>query len=586
MKKLFRYLVPYVRHYWKYALISVLLTIPYSAIKGVEVWLIKHFVNTLTFSANFWMAFKLSMSLLGLSLINYPCRFFHFYLMRYVIDRAACLMRNDIYRKLQCLPLAFFVTNKSGALVSNILNDTRLLADGLKSMIDLIREPLTAIVMLGMAFYSDWRLTLVILLVGPLFVIIFVKSGRRVRVNQEEVQEQLARMTHTISEGINGQKICKAFNLQDYIRSRFEKVQDVFFRFQMRTAFVEENAHPLVEVVGAIAFAAVILYAHHRISSGETTTGDFFSFVTALALMMDPLRKYSQANVRLNQARAAGERLFEIMKFTEEDDKGTIILEEFKKQIDFENVTFMYHRGEGEIIKNLSFSIRRGERVGIVGLSGAGKSTIISLLLRLYHLGEGSGKIKIDGIAIEDYTLESLRKNFGLVSQDLFLFHDSVRENLCVGKHYSSEQIIDALRIAGAKDFVDELPQGIETLIGDRGTRLSGGQCQRLTIARAVLRDPSVLLFDEATSALDNSSEKEVQAALDRWSGQNGGAIVGGGKGKTVLAVAHRLSTIQNYDQILVMNRGEIVEQGTHQQLMDRKGEYFRLYDLSMKQKE
>ncbi|MBF0313754.1 MAG: ATP-binding cassette domain-containing protein [Oligoflexia bacterium] len=580
MKRLLRYLYPYVRPYWKLALIALFLSLPFAGIKGVQVWLVKHVVNTLTPHANFMEAFKLAMALLGLAILNYPCRFFHFYLMRYVIDLAACLMRNDIYKKLQRLPLSFFVSNKSGALISNILNDTRLLADGLKSAIDIVREPLTAMVMFGMALYSDWHLTLVILIVAPLFILIFVKSGRKVRGNQEEVQEQLAHMTHAISEGIGGQKISKAFNLQDYIRNRFQKVQERFFRFQMKTAAVEENAHPLVELVGALAFAGVILYAQHRISIGAITPGDFFSFVTALALMMDPLRKYSQANVRINQARAAGERLFEILALPEEQDEGTIELKEFKDKIEFDRVTFRYKEGEAEIVRNLSLTIRKGERVGIVGLSGAGKSTIINLLLRLYRVRTacGEGEIRIDGINIEKYTLQSLRQVFGLVSQDLFLFHDTVQENICVGHTYTTADISRALTIAGAKDFVEQLPLGIATMIGDRGTRLSGGQCQRLTIARAVLRNPAILLFDEATSALDNASEKEVQAALDRWSSAADTTAA-----KTVIAVAHRLTTIQNYDQIVVMRDGEVIEQGKHDELMGASGEYYKLYDLSMR---
>lgn len=599
MKKLLSYLLPFVKPYWKLGVTAVLLSLPFSGIKGIQVWLVKYIVDVLTPHAHFTEALKMSLALLGLALLNYPCRFFHFYLMRYVIDRSACSLRDAIYHKLQKLPLSFFVQSKSGTLVSNILNDTRLLADGLKNAVDLIREPMTALIMLGMAFYADWALTLVVLTVAPLFILIFVKSGRKVRSNQELVQEHLAAMTHNISEGISGQKIGKAFNLQSYINLRFQKVQDAFFRFQMRTTAIEENAHPLVELVGALAFAGVILLAHYRITSNKITTGDFFSFVTALAMMMDPLRKYSQANVHLNQARAAGERIFQIMQLPEETDTGTIELTNFKESIEFKNITFSY--GDHEILRNLSFTVKKGERVGIVGLSGAGKSTIINLLLRLYPLSDGQGEILIDGIPIRDYRLNSLRRVFGLVSQDIFLFHDTVLENITVGQNFSAAEIQHALEIAGAEEFVKQLPKGQNTLIGDRGTRLSGGQCQRLTIARAVLKNPEILLFDEATSALDNSSEKEVQAALDRWSlspdinfksradianmnATTEGNISQLNSGhKTVIAVAHRLTTIQNYDQIFVMRNGEIIEQGKHQELLQSRGEYFKLYDLSLR---
>ncbi|MBF0298869.1 MAG: ABC transporter ATP-binding protein [Oligoflexia bacterium] len=581
MKKLFAYLFPYIKPYWKWALVALLLSFPLSAIKGVQAWMVKYVVDILTPNASFNEALILALALLGLALLNYPCRFFHFYLMRYVVDRAACLMRSDIYSKLQKLPLSFFVVKKSGTLVSNIVNDTRTLSEGIKSAIDLFREPLTALVMLGTAFYSDWKLTLVIIVVAPLFILIFVKSGRLVRYNQEEVQEQLARMTHNLSEGIYGQKVAKAFNLQTYILKRFEWAQDLFFRYQMKTATIEENAHPLVELVGAIAFAGVIIFAHHRIKSGATTTGDFFSFVTALALMMDPLRKYSQANVKVNQARAAGERIYEIMKIPEEIDKGKIEIDEFKDSIEFDSVTFSY--GENiRVLNNLSFTIKKGERVGVVGLSGAGKSTILYLLLRLYNVT--SGEIRIDGIAIDCYKLSSIRKIFGFVCQELFLFHDTVRENVTVGEKLTDENINRAIEISGSKEFVSQLPQGVDTIIGERGTRLSGGQCQRVTIARAVLKDPDILLFDEATSALDSESEKAVQAALDRWSLIDDDIDNDNKKKKTVIAVAHRLTTIKNYDKIIVMRDGEIIESGNHGQLMEVSGEYFKLYELASRE--
>jgi len=329
---------------------------------------------------------------------------------------------------------------------------------------------------------------------------------------------------------------------------------------------VEENAHPLVELVGAIAFCGVILFAQHRISIGELTTGKFISFVAALALLMDPIRKFSQANVRLSQARAAGERIFEVLKIDEEKDTGVTEWSGFSQKLEVKNLSFSY--GEGKILNNVSFDVPKGKRVALVGLSGSGKSTLINLFLRLYDVEKG--KIYYDGHDFNELTLSSLRSQFGLVSQDIFLFNDTIRENLCVGEQYSEEQLATALEVAGAKEFVDGLPQGMDTIIGDRGTRLSGGQSQRITIARAFLSDPPILLFDEATSALDNESEKIVQAALDRIAGN-----------KTVVAVAHRLSTIQNYDNIIVMKEGSIVEAGDHQSLLAQKGEYYKLYQLS-----
>jgi len=296
--------------------------------------------------------------------------------------------------------------------------------------------------------------------------------------------------------------------------------------------------------------------------------GEFISFIAALALFMDPIRKFSQANVRLSQAQAAAERIFGIFNLEEEKDNGTEIVSNFNDSIKVSNLTFSY--GEGDVIKDLNLEIKKGQKVALVGLSGSGKSTLINLLLGLYPIEKGS--IEIDGHQIDKIKLKNLRDLFGLVSQDIFLFNDSVKTNLFLDQNIEQEQLAQALDVAYAKDFVEKLPQGDETLVGDRGARLSGGQQQRLTIARAYLQNTDILLFDEATSALDNESEKVVQKALENLAGE-----------KTVIAVAHRLSTIQDFDQIFVMHEGKLVEQGTHNELMANQHEYAKLYELSQK---
>ena len=374
-------------------------------------------------------------------------------------------------------------------------------------------------------------------------------------------------MTHVITEGVQGQKITKAFNLQAYVKSRFEKVQDRFFHSQMKTTWVEEFAHPLVEFVGGLAFSGIIVFAHYRIKSGAMTTGDFVSFVTALALFMDPIRKLSQANIKISQAQAAGDRIFKLLDLPEEPNFGNKKIE-FNDEIRVDNLTFSY--GDGDVLKDFSLHVKKGEKVALVGLSGSGKSTLINLLLGLYPITNGS--ITIDGTPIQEFSLESLRELFGLVSQDLFLFNDTVKENLMVGKNVTASEVAKALKVAYADEFIQKLPQDIETIIGDKGTRLSGGQAQRITIARAFLQNSPVLLFDEATSALDNESEKVVQRALDELS-----------KNHTVIAVAHRLSTIQDFDRIYLLKDGHLIESGTHHNLMHQQGEYSKLYDLSQK---
>ena len=567
--ELLKRLLPYIRPHMGKVIGTIIFSFALAGIKFSQAYLVKPiFDRGLSRDASWEEVFILAGILLFLGVLNFPCRFYQSFWVRYVIDKASCSVRDQVFRKLQRLPMSYYSKTKQGKLISNILNDTLTFAQGFRGSIEIIKEPLTALFLFGLAIYRDWQLTLIVIAVSPLFLWIFNRTGKRVWHNQGNVQSEVANMTHSISEGVGGHKVIKAFNLQSYVAERFQKAQQLFFHAQMKTTKVEEFAHPVVELVGALAFSGVIIFAHHRILNGHMTTGDFISFVTALALLMDPIRKYSQANVKMSQARAASDRIFGLLDKEEEVDNGNIDLKKLESGISVQNVSFSY--GEHDVLKDFSIDVKKGQKVALVGLSGSGKSTLINLLLGLYPVDRG--EILIDGHPIHNLTLHSLRRLFGLVSQDIFLFNDSIRENLCLGVERSDEEIRAALDVAYASEFVDKLPQGIDTIIGDRGTRLSGGQQQRITIARAFLLNSEVLLFDEATSALDNESEKVVQKALARLAGH-----------KTVIAVAHRLSTIQDFDQIFVMKEGTLVEQGTHNELMAKGGEYAKLYELSQK---
>jgi len=343
MRELLKRLLPYLKPHWSKVILSLLFSFALAGIKGIQAYLVKPiFEKGLSTSSTFEQALWLAALLLFLGVINFPCRFFHFYWIRYVVDRATCDIRTQIFSKLQKLPMSFYSTSKQGNLMSNMLNDTSMFSQGFRNGIDLIREPLTAIVMLVLAFTRDWQLTIVVLAITPLLLLIFQQSGRKIRGNQHNVQEEISQMTHAMSEGISGQKITKAFNLQSYVLGRFVKSQDRYFNVQMKTTYVEEMAHPFVELVGALAFSGVIVFAHHRISTGAMSTGDFISFITALALMMDPIRKFSQANVKLNQARAASDRIFALLNRVEEKSLGHETLSDFKKEIEVRNLTFSY----------------------------------------------------------------------------------------------------------------------------------------------------------------------------------------------------------------------------------------------------
>lgn len=503
-----------------------------------------------------------------LALINLPVRFFHFYWMQFAMNDAVCEIRTKIYSKIQDIPISFYTTTKQGDVISTILNDTMIYSQGISGLLTLIREPITLIVLLGYAFYLDWQLTLVTFALLPIMLLIFGFFGKRVKAHQADVQSRLSDMTHVIGEGVGGQKIIKAFNLQDYTRNFFKSYQNDFFSFQMKAEVMRQFSHPLVEFMTTLILSSVIVFAQVKITGNAMTTGEFITFIAIMAMIQDPIRKTNEANLKISQAQAAELRIFKFLKVGNEEDSGTKEHSELSDKISFKNLDFSY--GDHQVINDLSFDINKGEKVALVGLSGSGKSTLINVLLGLYPVKKGS--YKIDGTDSSEFTLKSLRHYFGLVSQDIFLFNTTVRENLTLGKKVSEAQIQEALKVAHATDYINELPSGLETVIGDRGLRLSGGQAQRLTIARAYLQNNDVFLFDEATSALDNESEKVVQQSLNELA-----------KNKTVVAVAHRLSTIQNYDKIIVLKDGRMIEQGRHEELMTLGGEYKKLYELSVK---
>jgi len=560
---------PYLRPFWKEALVCTILAFPLAGIKAYEAYLVKDIFDK-GFAAGSPRedAIKLALLLISLGILNYPLRYFHYYGLRQVVDKSTRLVRSKIYEKFQHLPASYFATAKQGNLISTVMNDTAVFSEAFKNSLEVVREPITAIALLGVAFYHDWQLTLIIFTVAPLFVATFHYTGKRIRRYVSHAQQDTADMTHVVGEALSGQKIIKAFGLQNYIVSRFEKVQDLFIAHRTKSNSAEEHSHPMVELIGAFAFGGVIIFAHHRISSGELTTGGFISFVAALAMFMDPVRRFTKANAKLNQAKAAAVRIFGLMEVEEEKEFAKKPFPGFNSHIEFKNVSFSY--GDGMVLKNFNLTIKKSEKVGLVGLSGSGKSTLVSLLLRLYPVTEG--EILIDGENINNYELNSLRRVFGLVSQDIFLFNDTIKENLTAGDPHTEEEIQHALEISYAWEFVKDMPQQIMTPIGDRGLRLSGGQSQRLTIARAFLKNRDVMLFDEATSALDNESEKIVQAALERVAGH-----------KTVVAVAHRLSTLKDFNRIVVMKDGVKIEEGPHLALMENNGEYRKLYELSQR---
>lgn len=568
MINVLKLILPYIRPYLKYAILCALLAIPMACIKAFQAYFIKDVIDGIFDpTATFEYAVGLAGVLVGIAVINYPIRYIHYFGIRMVVDKATCGIRHDIYKKFQNLNSKFFANSKQGELLSVMINDTNIFAEAFNHAISIFREPLTAILLLSVAIWHDWKLALIIFTVIPFFIIIFNITGKKIRKYVSKAQEDNAHMTHHGTEGLTGQKIIRAFNLQNYMIKRFDNAQTNYINNKRKSNSAEEHSHPSVELIAACAFGVVVVAAYMRAQDQALTVGEFMSFVASLAMFMDPIRRYSKANTKLNQARAASSRIFRLLDSPEETNNGQVEFKSFESEIEFKNITFAYDTNP--VLRNFSLIIEKGKKTALVGLSGSGKSTLVSLLLRLYDVEQG--EILIDGKNIKDYTLTSLRNQFALVSQDIFLFNDTIRENICAGDNYTEKQIEEALNVSYASEFINTLPEKLDTTIGDRGMRLSGGQSQRITIARAFLKDCPVLLFDEATSALDNESERIVQKALDEVSGH-----------KTVVAIAHRLSTIQSFDKIVVMKEGQIIEQGSHEQLMSNKNEYEKLYNLSL----
>ncbi|MDA8793412.1 ABC transporter ATP-binding protein/permease [Bacteriovoracaceae bacterium] len=565
LKKIF----PFLRPNLSLAMAAAVCSLPLAAIKSYQAYFIKDvFDKGFAPESTNEEAIYLASILIGLAILNYPLRFLHFYGMRMVVDRATCLIRLRIYEKLQQLPHKVFSQEKGGNFLSIMINDTVIFSEAFMHSLDIIREPLTAILLLGVAFYHDWQLTLAIFLMLPAFLVVFNITGKIIRKYVTKAQEDTAEMTHHATEGLQGQKIIKAFDLQNYMINRFKQSQNLFLSNKQKSNSAEEHSHPLIELIAAFAFGLVIILAHHRIQEGSLTTGGFVSFIAAMAMFMDPIRKFSKSNVKLNQARAASSRIFKFLNLEEEEGSISESTEiKFERSIELKDVSFSYD-GKQNVLKNISLKINKGEKIAFVGLSGSGKSTLISLMLGLYPVENGD--ILIDGKSIQGITLAKLRKYFSLVSQDVFLFNDTVEENLKAGREISPEMMRQALTISYSENFISELGEKEKTVIGDRGLRLSGGQAQRITIARAFLKNSPIYLFDEATSALDNESEKMVQKALEKLE-----------RDHTVIAVAHRLSTIKNYDKIFVFKSGEIIEEGNHNNLLKNNGEYAKLYALS-----
>lgn len=496
-------------------------------------------------------------------------------LMTYIEQGLVRDIRNQLYRHIHELPLAYFTNERTGSLISRILNDVNVVNSGISATFyTLIKEPLLVLVYFTIAMFLSWKLTLISIVVFPLALMVISLVGRRVHKESGLAQERIADVTSVLHETISGVKVVKAFGMEEFENRKFAGQNNLYFRTILRINKVRNIASPTTEFLSAVAGALVIWYGGVLVLyHNELKASEFLGFLFAIFQLMPPIKELSGVNNRIQEASAAGKRIFEILD-TEpniKDVPNPVRLEEFTSGIEFRNVSFEYNPAD-PVLSNINITINKGEVVAIVGPSGSGKSTLVDLLPRFYDPTEGV--ITVDGTDVRLLELKSLREKIGTVTQETILFNDTVRNNIAYGlDDCPMEKIIAAAKAANAHDFILEMPRGYESLIGERGVKISGGERQRLALARAILKNPPILILDEATSALDTVSEILVQEAIEHLM-----------TGRTSIVIAHRLSTVQHADRIFVIDRGRIVEVGQHDVLLQNAdGLYRKLYELQFR---
>ncbi len=566
--KVYLRLLKYLKPYYKRFILAVFCTAMAAAGNLYIPWIVKDMVDKVLTTRDYAMLNLICLSIVIIFIVR---GFFYFgqsYLMAYVGQKVIIDIRADLYKKLNKLTLAFFEKNKTGTIMSYITNDVAALQIVLtQSAIEMFTEGLILCGSILAMFLLDWRLTLFTFATFPIVLVVIDFFGKKIRASGHKIQERTADLTSVLQESVLSAKVIKSFVREDYEIKRFEQENLLNFQANMKNSQLAAILTPTVEFTAAVGVTIILWYGGRSVISGEITSGALIAFLVYAVNIANPVKRLTKVFSEVQKALAAAERVFHVLDIIPDitDKKDALALPCIKGDVRFDNVSFGYNDGKN-IIKNLSFNVKSGQLIAIVGPSGAGKSTISNLLCRFYDVT--CGNISIDGINIKDVTTASLREQIGIVPQETVLFNKSIYDNILYGNLDADEaKVKQAAIFANADGFISQMVDGYNTLLGDRGVNLSGGQRQRISIARAILKDPRILILDEATSALDTESEKVVQEALDRL-------LVG----RTSFVIAHRLSTIQRADLILVLDKGQLVGSGTHDELLAKGGLYKNLY--------
>jgi len=569
---LYRRLLEFVKPYWKHLAGAMVCMIFVSTATAGSAYLVKPVLDEIFFKKDLAMLKWIPLAIIGIFIMKGIFDYGQAFLMSYVGQRIIADLREKIYSHIQSLSLSFFTKNPTGTLMSRIMNDVGMVQGAVTDAVTgLLKDVFTLIGLVVVIFYRDWKLALIAMVVFPVAVYPIVKFGRKLRSYSTRSQTSMAELSTILLETITGTRIVKAFNMEDYERKRFAKENQRLFGIQIKSVRVRAISHPLMEFLGGVGIACIVFYGGYNVIQGTATPGTFFSFLAALLMLYEPVKRLSGVNNTVQQGLAAAARIFEVFDTVPEiqDKPGARTLPAVSREVEYQEVFFKYE--EDWVLKNINLRIRAGEMVAFVGASGGGKTTLVNLLPRFYDVT--AGRIMIDGVDIRDYRVESVRAMIGIVTQQTILFNETVRDNIAYGKvGQPLAEIVKAAQAAFADGFIRNLPGGYDTVIGEQGVKLSGGERQRISIARAILKNAPILILDEATSSLDSESEIEVQKALEYLM-----------EGRTTLVIAHRLSTIRKANRIVVISSGEIVEVGTHEELMEKEGEYKKLYLLQFK---